>query len=627
MESRSFTVQQIYQDRRQYRVPFYQRSYVWNREDQWGPLWEDIRDKAEARLQGSKAVPHFMGAVVLEPQKKQGLLGVERHHIIDGQQRLTTLQYVLTAYCHVLREVDQMALLPLVESCLVNSNPETMEDREIERFKLWPTFRDRVPFMSAMTATSIEQLQERFPESFTRGGGLRKIGVSHPPSLEAICYFREAMLEWVLEVADSPLDQRVSALASAMLSDLSIICISLGEDDDAQVIFETLNGRGAELHATDLIRNFIFMRAGTDADVLYSTLWSQFETPLWAEQQKRGRLNRPRLEWFVQTAVQAEIGEEVDIGRLYVGYRRCVAGQPVLQSAAGQLEFLNRYAEHYKALVTGAGLTPIAEFGRHIAVWDASATHALALNVAASNLPSTDQSAIFDAVESYLVRRAVCGLSRKNYNKVFAQQLKKFIEAGGDAKEFRRFLADMTGDASRWPRDEEFKKHWLDGNTYPGRLDAAKLRAMFHRLEVAMRSAKTEESVVLNLGDLDIDHILPQSWAAHWALADGGLVSGQEVANARLLALTTSDLSERNQAIVQRELAVPVVGNLTMVHYGVNRSTQDREFSVKRAALFDHSNLQINRALTQATAWDEGAIKARGEMLFDYASRIWRGPA
>ena len=76
MHSTTVTVQQIYQDRRQYRVPFYQRAYVWNREEQWGPLWEDIRDKAEARIQDNKPVPHFMGAVVLEPQKKLGLLGV-----------------------------------------------------------------------------------------------------------------------------------------------------------------------------------------------------------------------------------------------------------------------------------------------------------------------------------------------------------------------------------------------------------------------------------------------------------------------------------------------------------------------------------------------------------------------
>ena len=128
MDSRTFTVQQIYQDRRQYRVPFYQRPYVWNRDDQWGRLWEDIRDKADARLEGGKAVPHFMGAMVLEPQKRAGLMGVERHHIIDGQQRLTKLQYVLTALIHSLRAAKHEKLLPLIEACLTNSNPETMED-------------------------------------------------------------------------------------------------------------------------------------------------------------------------------------------------------------------------------------------------------------------------------------------------------------------------------------------------------------------------------------------------------------------------------------------------------------------------------------------------------------------
>ncbi len=276
MDSRTFSIQQIFQDRRQYRVPFYQRPYVWNREDQWGRLWEDIRDRAESRLQGGKAVPHFMGAVVLEPQKKIGLLDVERHHIIDGQQRLTTLQYVLTALCLVLREIEQTALLPLVEGCLVNSNPETMEEKEVEYFKLWPTFRDRKQFVGAMTATTLDQLRERFPESFTKAGWLKKIGVDHPPALEAILFFREVMLEWSKDIAEVALATRAMALASAVLTDLSIVCISLGDDDDdAQVIFETLNGHGAQLHATDLIRNFIFMRAGSDADELYTNLWTQ----------------------------------------------------------------------------------------------------------------------------------------------------------------------------------------------------------------------------------------------------------------------------------------------------------------------------------------------------------------
>lgn len=607
-------------------MPFYQRPYVWNRDDQWGRLWEDIRDKAEVRLQGSNRVPHFMGAVVLEPQQKAGLLGVERHHIIDGQQRLTTLQYVLTALTHTLRATKQEKLLPLIEACLSNSNPETMEDEAIECFKLWPTFRDRKHYELAMTAGSIEDLRERFPASFTQTGSLRKIGVDHPPALEAILFFHEAMLAWVLDQSEGDAASRSMSLASAVLTDLSIVCISLGEEDDAQVIFETLNGHGAELHATDLIRNFIFMRAGTDADDLYSNLWSQFEAPLWSEQQSRGRLNRPRLEWFVQTVMQAQTGEEIDIGRLYAGYRRFVDSAPGLGTAGAQLAMLNRYGEHYKALVKGGGESAIAVFGRRIAVWDASATHALAVRVAASSLPNEEQQLIFGYIESYLVRRAVGGLSKKNYNKVFAQQLKKLIDGDLNAVSFRNALSSLTGEASRWPTDEEFRRQWIDGAAYPGRLDAAKLRAVFHRLEIALRSEKSEERVPLDLGALDIDHILPQSWYAHWPLEEDVVVSHDEARAAEAMRYIGEKLDLKTEAILRREDAVPCIGNLTLVHYGVNRSLQNHAFNSKRQALFDHSNLHLNRQLMQHTAWDESAITARGELLAESALLIWPGP-
>ena len=627
MDSRTFNIQQMFQDRRQYRVPFYQRPYVWNREDQWERLWEDIRDKAESRLTGDKAVPHFMGAVVLEPQKKTGLLGVERHHIIDGQQRLTTMQYVLTALMHALREWEQPNFLPVIETCLRNSNQETMEEKEVELFKLWPTFRDRHQYTQAMTAISIDDLRERFPSSFTQSGSIRKIGINHPPALEAIVFFRNAMIEWGESQTEESYHSVAVALATAVLTDLSIVCISLGEDDDAQVIFETLNGHGAQLHATDLIRNFIFMRAGLNADDLYKNLWSRFEEELWSEPQSRGRLNRPRLEWFVQTVLQAETAEEIDIGRLYAGYRRFVDDTPKLYSADTQLELLNSHAEHYRNLVKGTGETPIGIFGRRVAAWDASPTHALALKVASSYLSFEDQHNIFDCIESYLVRRAVCGLTRKSYNKVFAQQLKKLQAGELSATAFRNNLAEPLGDASRWPTDEEFLHHWLEGDIYPGRLDAIKLRTTFHRLETALRTERSEERVPLALDTLDIDHILPQSWYAHWPLSDGTLSTAAEATEAYKLEYVSGHLDNRSQAILNREYSVPRMGNLTLVHYGVNRSLQNHAYSQKRQALFEHSNLHLNRELMQITQWNETTITERGAKLFEVARTLWIGPS
>ncbi|VUD54226.1 unnamed protein product [Burkholderia pseudomallei] len=568
-----------------------------------------------------------MGAVVLEPQRKTGLLGVEQHHIIDGQQRLTTMQYVLTALTLALREWEQPTYLPIVEACLQNANPETMQDREVEAFKLWPTFRDREQYVSAMTAASIDELRERFPASFTQRGDIRKIGIDHPPALEAIAFFRGMMIEWAGEQTGTPIDAIATSLATAVLTDLSIVCISLGEEDDAQVIFETLNGHGAELHATDLIRNFIFMRAGANADDLYTSLWSQFEAPLWSAPQTRGRLTRPRLEWFVQTAVQAQTGEEIDIGRLYAGYRRFVDSSARFRAADAQLDILNASAEHYRALVTGTGETPIGVFGRRIAAWDASPTHALALKIAQSSLAEHEQWEIFESIESYIVRRAICGLTRKNYNKTFAQLLKKLQSGALSVQSFRALLSEGTSDIARWPRDEEFYRHWLTGEIYPGRLDAAKLRVLFHRLETALRSEKSEERVPLALDTLDIDHILPQSWYAHWPLADETSVTAAEASEARILQYAPDNLDDRAQAIVDREQALLRIGNLTFVHYGVNRSVQNRAFDEKRQAFFAHSNLQLNRGLMQATEWDEASIARRGEELFDVARKLWAGPA
>jgi hypothetical protein len=619
----------MFQDRRQYRVPFYQRPYVWNKEDQWERLWGDIQDKAEARLLGNRPVPHFLGAVVLEPQPRQGLLGVEALHIIDGQQRLTTLQYLLAALAMVLRSHAMKPLLSLVDGCLVNPNPETMEDAEIEVFKVWPTFRDRIQYQDAMAAAAPDELRQRFPSSFTQAGSLRKVGIDHPPALEAIWYFHEQLSEWAGQAAPEEVIDRLNALTEAVLRDLNIVSISLGEEDDAQVIFETLNGHGAELHATDLIRNFVFMRADrerVDAGELYDTLWSPFESGFWIEEQRRGRLKKPRIEWFVQTALQTEIGDEVDVGRLYVAYRRFATGGPQPVPATEQLRRLNGHSENYRWLVSGQGNSPIGRFGRRVQAWDASTTHSLALLIAKSGCSPDEQRHMFDDLVSYLVRRAICGLTAKNYNKVFVLQLKKVATTGLNADTLRGSLAGLEGDASRWPRDNEFRKAWLEAAIYPGRLDAARTKAVLAELETAMRSERSEEPIPAGLENLDVDHIMPTSWFEYWPLSDGSNAQESEVQGALMASFGESPLSTRHAAILRREIGKVRIGNLTLLHYGVNRGLQNREFSKKRDALFAESNLHLNRSLMVAQAWGEESIDTRGRELFEIAKRVWRGP-
>lgn len=457
MKSETLNVQQIFQDRRQYCVPFYQRAYVWTQRNQWSALLEDITEKAQARLSGIKPTPHFLGAVVLEPQTKSGLLGVDTLHIIDGQQRLTTLQYILASIRLALRAIDLSDFEMLVLPCLKNTNEATMRNKEVECFKLWPTFRDQSHFIQSLNVDHVDDLRKVFPDSFTLHGTLRK-HFNHPPSLEALWFFSHAFIKWISAEGHS-LQENSHALIEAVLTDLKLVSISLEAEDDAQIIFETLNGRGAELHATDLIRNYIFMRAehdNVDAAALYENDWKPFENPYWTEKQRRGRINKPRLEWLIHSTLQAEKQREVDLSRLYNEYRDYVGKESSSRRADQQVELLNRYALQYKELIGGVGTTPIACFGRRIAAYDMTTIYPLALLISVASIPDTEKAAMYNDLVSFVVRRAVCGLTPKNYNNVFMNVLRHLAKTSISSAELRSTLNSLNGEAARWPTDSEF---------------------------------------------------------------------------------------------------------------------------------------------------------------------------
>lgn len=625
MESDRTTINQLFKPERQYYVPLYQRGYVWNLANQWMRLWSDVQEKAEARLSGMTPTPHFMGAVVLDPQERKKLIGVEKVHIIDGQQRLTTLQFVLAALAIVLRMKNDNALSPVIETCLKNSDEKTMRDKAVECYKVWPTFFDRKTYLKAIDAKSLDDLRNDFPDHFTQKGSLKKIGKFHPPALAAIWFFVEKFSFWILKNERSESEAH-EALAEAILEDFVVISIILGQDDDAQVIFETLNGHGVELTATDLIRNYIFMKAeaeNADTARLHSSLWVRFESTSWKSQERRGRLNRPRMEWFIQTVLQAEMRDEVDQSRIYAEYRRYTKDKAI--SAEDQLNKLNSYADLYQSLLECDTSKPVGRFGKHFSEWDASTTYVLALAIAKSGCNDADQDNMFNVVGSYLVRRAICGLTNKNYNKIFLQLLKNHKNEPLTLASIQLAFESLGGEAARWPRDNEFKRAFMSSPMYPGNLDAPKMRSVMIELENALRTERTEEPVAPVLANIDIDHVLPQSWPEYWPLSDGSHATSEEITTMRY-APPNLVLTPKQIMIKAREISVPTIGNLTLLHYGTNRSAKNYAFSTKQELLLQNSNLHLNRRMLTATNWDETAIQKRAESLFFAALRLWPGP-
>jgi uncharacterized protein with ParB-like and HNH nuclease domain len=143
-------------------VPLFQRPYVWRQELQWEPLWEDIRGVAERHLRKDITKPHFLGAVVLD-QIRQPIGRVNSRLVIDGQQRLTTIQLFVEAFADICAENGQTnyhrALLKLTR----NDNPLSEDENEV--FKIWPTNSDQEHFRNVMSAKTPAELRKMYKVS------------------------------------------------------------------------------------------------------------------------------------------------------------------------------------------------------------------------------------------------------------------------------------------------------------------------------------------------------------------------------------------------------------------------------------------------------------------------------
>ncbi|HFT6976969.1 TPA: DUF262 domain-containing protein [Stenotrophomonas maltophilia] len=621
MKSETWTIQQVFQDRKQYKVPFYQRAYVWTLEKQWPLLWADIKDKAEERLANTTPAPHFLGAIVVEPQDKVGLRGVDTLHIIDGQQRLTTLQYVLAGIRLATRELKLADYDSYLAAVLDNPNPTTMANAEVEVFKVWPTFSDQKAFVAAMTADKLDTLQVRYPAHFTQAGTFRRIGILHPAALNAIWNFAEWAKTWIEASGGG---QAVEALVMAVLTDLKVVLIQLEKGDDAQVIFETLNGRGAELHATDLIRNHLFMSVDSSKEnpaALYDEKWKQFEQDTWRFGERRGRITKPRLEWLIFSAIRAETGQEGDLARLYVDFKNFSQGLSTTQ----QLDMLDTYGRHYLQLIEGKGDLPVARFGRRLMPFDTTTTHPLALRISTAPIADAEKTAMFNDIVSYIVRRAVCGLTPKNYNNWFMSVLRQWIKGEPSRAALKDLLASSPNSpAARWPDDAEFAHAFQTAPAYYGNLDTGRCKMLLTEIEGWLRLTKrTEEPTIPDLSNLDIDHILPRSWYEHWPLPDGAKATFAENQAAEQQEMVGGTLSSHYQAIRRRAKTIPTLGNLTLLNLSVNREAQNKAFPIKKNLLIVNTVLSLNGDLMAQESWSEETIAVRAKRLADAAAQLY----
>ena len=544
--------------KKQFIIPIYQRTYSWTTE-QCEQLWNDIvRAATHDEVKG-----HFVGSIVYIQKGLFQVAHIPQLLVIDGQQRLTTLSLLLVALARFARESTlpiHISHEDIYDSYLINKH-----GRDEQRYKLLLTQSDK--------DTLIELIDH--PERARPATRIQRL-------IENYLFFEE-------QIRQSNIDPYTLYIG---ISKLIIVEISLDRDhDNPQLIFESLNSTGMDLSQADLIRNYVLMGLDNDEQTkLYRSYWYPME------QSFRQTHGIDEFDRFMRDYLTMKQGAIPNIDKVYASfkaYQRSKAEMPIREIVAD----IYRYAEYF---VNMAFLkeedAEIRGVLRDINTLQVNVAYPFLLEVYDDYknqcLSREHFITILKLVESYVFRRAICGISTNGLNKIFATlareiDKKHYLESVQSA-----FLMKLYG--GRFPRDEEFRAAFVVKDVYNFRNRNYLLR----KLENYDRKEK------VNVEEYTIEHILPQ--------------------NEQVPIVWQEELGPNWQDI--RAKYLHIIGNLTLTGY--NSELSDRPFQEKRdmEGGFKNSPIRLNRSLANLDHWNEEEIRKRAEALADLAVKIWPIP-
>ncbi|RKI01869.1 DUF262 domain-containing protein [Corallococcus sp. AB038B] len=615
MEARLRSLLDLFDGKRRYLIPLFQRPYVWTEERQWAPLWEDIVRQASFAAGGTREEPpHFIGAVVINQVRTFGNQ-VPAHEVIDGQQRLTTLQVLLAAIRDVAHAEGDSDLA--TELHPYTANKGMMDLPEVERFKLWPTFKDQPAFMAVVSLGSQSAVEGQYPAVYKR-----KVLQPRERLVEAYLFFTRALKSYLDEAGDG----RTSALHAVfetLRRRLQLVTIELSGNDDPQVIFETLNARGEPLLASDLLRNYVFLRAARnkeDVEGLHKQYWSPFDEEaddskdakskrFWQVQERQGRSLRPRIDLFLQHFLAFKTEQEPNVTRLFHDYQRWIREKSPFASVEAELKEVTRCANAFRRLLRPDPSTRLGTFAVRLRDMDTSTVYPLMLALLTrQDLPEVELEGITTDIESFLIRRMACGRTTKAYNRYFLQ-LTRDVKAlpSVDRAAFQRLLLLGGGMSVDWPGDAEFQRALQDRPLYL-ELRASRIEMLLRALDEALKTAKTEKVTID--GDLSIEHVMPQQWEKHWPLSKAAMATA----------------GGQGEAEQKRDALVHTLGNLTLLTQELNASVSNGPYADKQPHITANSALRMNTYFQKVAEWDEDGIRERSATLAKLATKVWPKP-
>ena len=545
---------------KRYIIPVYQRKYDWKLEN-CRQLYSDLK---KIVLEGRSS--HFFGSIVSSVVPVGSRL---EYHIIDGQQRLTTVTLLL------------LAMRNLIAQQKLVSQSERLDEQIAQRFLISPW------------AAADDQIKLR-PVKGDREALARLFGAEEdfdPASnlTHNYRFFCDMLLKESISI-----DELYAAIGK-----LEIISITLDHDDNAQLIFESLNSTGLALEEGDKIRNYILMGLNPrEQNSYYDTYWTKIE-----------KCTGNDVSSFVRDYLSIKEQVTPTLNTVYHAFK--VYADGIRQPITTLLDDLLRYARLFEKLRTcksGLGEKRLDDCLYRMSRLDIGVTRPFLMEVLRLNqdgkLSSQDVLMVFLTTEDYLFRRNICEVPTNALNKIFLMLNKEILRYDGTTENYvEKFVYALLSkrESGRFPDDEEFSTALAAKQVY---LMRGKYKAyLFERLENHGTIETKDVYTHLDNKVYTIEHIMPQHLTPAWTRALG------------------PNSAEIHSTWLHR------LANLTLTGYNPNLS--NKTFAEKRDAAeggYKASGLKMNQRIAQKETWGLIELEERNHELAVLALKIWPFP-
>ena len=588
MDSYKVTPRDLFGSDVHYQIPHFQRAYVWNKDIHWAPLWHDLTAVA-LHGDGSDRAKHFFGTIVLK-QLDSGPGRPQRRIIVDGQQRLTTLQIVFAAIRNCFQRLGLLSdpantdLAHALDGYLMNRR----KDLGDEKYKIRHVGLDFGSFKSLFT-------DEPSPAG--------------TPFHECLAYYCDRIGEYLAAPGDQGVRERAHALVTAVSDSFLLFSLNLVPPENEYLIYETLNARGEPLTEWDKAKNHLLAKYADasmsekrgDPDLYYYDHFNDYDSdPWWRGDAQQPRFVGNRISLLLNHWLKIRRGEHVPDNMSYHYLTRDVRECVTLDGVAKVTESLKQFAGIYRELESwpeDASVMGTFRYRRRILRVGVVVPVMMILRQKLGDSDGCEQGVL--AMESFLVRRLLLGYNARNYDRIFLDVLRRVRESSEeDAVATVLDALDNSEKENAWPDDGAIVRAVVNREVW---MAPARQQMVLEAIEAHLiPSTAGHQEVPTNLW---IEHIMPKKWEAGWPLP------------------VVSD-----EAKTLRNHSLQTLGNLTLTTARFNIELSNRPWETKREHLRDKDNLFLNKQLLDDIGdrpWDEDAIAARGKKLGEMICRIW----